>query len=231
MHCRIIIIKSLKRGLNYNIELIHLQFKEIRMRSLIFLLFLGLFHNVNGQDTLLLMNGKQFVGSAIDTSDIQIKFNLDKKAGKVKLKKFYRDQVFSIRYANANEKIFFYPEIYYVDDYTVENMRAVVCGKKDARYGFKTKWILPVGFAACAASTILMKNSVFVLLLPVVYTGIVQIPIVKIQKPSITNETFIGNEFYKEGYNKSARSKRTRHALISGVVGVLTGILVYEAIK
>lgn len=201
------------------------------MRIRVLLLFLGLSCYVNGQDTLLLMNGKQFIGTPLDTSDIQIQFNVDKKTGKVKLKKVYRDQVFSIIYNGASEKVFFYPQMYYVDEYSVANMRSVVWGKRDARYGYKTKWVIPVGILACATSTILMKNSVFVLLLPIAYTGIVQIPIVKIQKPSISNDAFIGNDFYREGYNRTARSKRTKQALFSGVVGVLAGVLAYEISK
>lgn len=231
MDCRIIIIKSIKNKQGFYCELIHLHFKETIMRILLFLLLFITTQYALSQDTLLLMNGKQFVGSAVDTSDIQIKFNINKTSNKIKLKKVYRDQVFSISYKDGMEKVFFYPDMFFVDDYTVANMRSVVIGKRDARNAFKTKWVIPVGFAACAASAFLMKSSFFVVLLPIAYTGIVQIPIVKIQKPSISSTAFIGNEFYVEGYNKSARAKRTKHALLSSISGVLAGVLLYELTK
>ena len=59
----------------------------------------------------------------------------------------------------------------------------------------------------------------------------VQIPIVKIQHETISNPDFVGNEFYAGGYDRSARMKRTTHALISGFVGLAAGILLYDVTK
>jgi hypothetical protein len=59
----------------------------------------------------------------------------------------------------------------------------------------------------------------------------VQIPFVKVQPKSISNPGFIGNEFYKSGYNQKARMKRTRDAIISGFAGLIAGIVIYDVTK
>jgi hypothetical protein len=174
-----------------------------------------------------LLNGKQFRGNSIDTTGLKVLFEINKSAEKSKLKSFYRDELFSLT-SNGNENVFFVSDPFYPEDYSVPDMRMVVYGKSDARYHYKTKWVIPTGLLVGAASAFLMEGSVFILLVPIAYTGIVQIPIVKIQKKSIASPAFIGNEYYKEGYNRSARSKRTMHALISSFAGIITGMLIYE---
>ena len=184
----------------------------------------------NAQEEILLMNGKHFKGMGLDTARVKVIFNKINANNKVKTKSFYRDEVFSINY-DLQEKVFFSPDVYYFEEYTIDNMRMVVNGRKDALYQFKTKWVLPVGFAVGAASAIFMKGSIFTLLVPIAYTGVVQIPLIKIQKESISSPDFIGNGFYAEGYNRTARMKRTKHALLSSAVGVLSGLIVYEIAK
>lgn len=183
------------------------------------------------EEEILLMNGKRFMGTAIDTAGYKIIFDAYKGVNRKKTKSYYRDEVFSISYLNIEEKVFFYPNPFFYDEYSIENMRYVVYGRRDAREQFKTRWVLPVGFVVGAASALLTDGSVFVLLVPVVYTGIVQIPLVKIQKESIASPDFVGNGFYAEGYDKSARIKRSKHALMSSVSGLLAGLLVNELIK
>lgn len=182
---------------------------------------------IKAQEEILLLNGKQFSGHAIDTTGLKIIFEKTKSNNKLKTKSFYRDEVFSITY-DEEEKVFFYPDLFFDDEYTVDNTRMLVNGRRDARYKYKTKWVIPTGIVVGAASAILMKGSVFSLLVPIVYTGIVQIPIVKVQEKSIASNAFIGNEFYKEGYNREARSKRTKQSLIWSFSGVLAGLLVYQ---
>lgn len=200
------------------------------MRFFFFFLFMWIALLSNSQEEILLMNGKNFKGMAIDTAGVKVIFNIIKDNNKIKTKSFYRDEVFSINF-DLQEKVFFYPDLYYFEEYTIDNMRMLVNGRKDALYQFKTKWVLPVGFAVGAASAILMEGSIFTLLVPIAYTGIVQIPLIKIQKESISSPDFIGNGFYAEGYNRTARMKRTKHALLSSVVGVLSGLLVYELVQ
>jgi hypothetical protein len=201
------------------------------MRLLIIVIFSLSALVVKSQDRILLMNGKQFYGVSLDTSGVKIQFNIEKKQDKYKLKSVYRDEVFSIHFPDSLEKVFFYPDMYFVDEYGIDNMRMVVMGRKDARYQFKTKWVIPLGLGVSAVSAYFMKGSVYTLFIPILYTGLIQIPVVKIQKESISSPNFIGNEFYAEGYDKSARSKRTKHALFSSILGTAVGLLIYGATK
>jgi hypothetical protein len=200
------------------------------MRLLLVSLFLCSFSILNAQDEILLMNGKKFTGSSIDTTGLKVLFEINKSEKKQKMKAFYKDEVFSID-LNGTEKIFYEPSIYFEDSYSVQSMHSLVNGTSDARYHYKTKWVIPTGLVVGAGSALLMKGSIFILLVPIVYTGIVQIPIVKVQPQSISSKEFIGDEFYKEGYNHMARTKRTKHALLSSIGGVVAGILVYELTK
>ncbi len=208
-----------------------LQGKEGTMRLTLLALFLLITLLTNAQDQLLVLNGKQYDGVSLDTSGVKIQFDIAKKNGNFKSKFVYRDEVYSITYSDTTEKVFFFPDLYFIDDYTIDNMKLVVMGKKDARYNFKTKWVIPLGIGIGALSAYFMEGSIYTLFIPIAYTGLIQIPIVKIQKESISSPDFIGNEFYLEGYDRKARSKRTKHALISSVVGVAAGLLIYGATK
>jgi hypothetical protein len=182
---------------------------------------------IEAQEKIVLMNGQQFIGHAIDTTGLKIIFEKTKSNNKLKTKYFYKDEVFSINY-DGEEKVFYFPYFAFEEEYTIDNMRMIVNGRMDARYKYKTRWVIPTGIVVGAASALLMKGSVFSLLVPLVYTGLVQIPIVKIQRKSISSPEFIGNEYYNMGYNKSARSKRTIQALIWSFSGVIAGLVVYE---
>jgi hypothetical protein len=199
------------------------------MRYLLFVLLLSSSFYLKGQDTILLLSGKQFSGIAVDTSGLKINFEIIKEGKSQKQKSFYRDQVFSITYKSGYENIFYYPDMFYVNDYTVENMRFEIFGKIDGRNSYKTKWVYPVGIASGFLAGFFSKGSVVSVFIPIIYVGVVQIPIVKIQPKSISNPGFIGNEFYKTGYNQKARMKRTRDAIISGFAGLIAGILIYNA--
>lgn len=197
------------------------------MRFLLASLFICSFSLLHAQDELLLMNGKRYEGTAIDTTGLKVLFEINKSENKKKVKSYYHDEIFSIDF-NSTEKILYEPSTYFEDSYSKETMRFLVNGKSDARYHYKTKWVIPTGLVVGAGSALLMKGNIFTLLVPIVYTGIVQIPIVRVQPKSISSPEFLGNDFYKEGYNHMARTKRTKHALLSSLAGVVVGILVYE---
>jgi len=201
------------------------------MKTLLFtiLLFTGLI--TKAQDTLLLLNGKRFSGIAVDTSGFKIQFKTFRSGRKSKIKSFYRDDVFSINGDDGNEHIFYFPDMFTVNDYTVENMRFEVYGNMDARNKFRTKWVYPVGIASGFLAGFFLEGSVFSVFIVPIYLGVVQIPIVKIQPKTISKPVFFGNDFYKTGYNRSARMKRTKHAIISSFIGLIAGIGIYEITK
>ena len=201
------------------------------MRQLIIVVFLlGCLYS-KGQDSLVLLNGKQYIGTTLDTTGLKINFDVYRPGKKAKFKSFYRDQIFSIKGEFGKEHVFYYPDMYFVDEYTVDNMRFEVYGRMDGRNGFKTKWVYPVGLATGLLAGYFSKGAALSVLVPIIYIGVVQIPIVKIQHETISNPDFVGNEFYAGGYDRSARMKRTTHAIISGFVGLAAGILLYEATK
>lgn len=183
------------------------------------------------QETLILLNGKQYYGTTLDTAGLKINFNIYRPGKKGKEKSFYRDQVFSINYESGEEHVFYYPDMYFVDEYTIDNMRFEVFGRMDSRNGYKTKWVYPVGLVTGLLAGYFSKGAALSVLVPIIYVGVVQIPIVKIQHETISNPDFVGNEFYAGGYDRSARMKRTTHALISGFVGLAAGILLYDVTK
>ena len=201
------------------------------MKYFIFITLILFSFLLKGQETLLLLNGKQFSGATLDTAGLKINFNIYRPGKKVKQKSFYRDQVFSITNELGEEHVFYYPDMYFVNEYSIEDMRFDISGRIDARNEFKTKWVYPVGIASGFLAGFFSKGSALSALVPVVYIGVVQIPIVKIQHESISNPDFVGNEYYAGGYDQSARMKRTKHAIISGFAGLIAGIFIYEVTK
>jgi hypothetical protein len=201
------------------------------MRYLLIILLLLFSFYLKSQDTLLLLSGKRFHGTALDTTGLKINFNIDRPGKSSKQKSFYRDQVFSITNENGDESIYYFPDMFFVNEYTIENMRFEIFGKIDARNGYKTKWVYPVGITAGFLAGFFSKGSALSAIIPVAYIGVVQIPFVKVQPKSISNPGFIGNEFYKSGYNQKARMKRTRDAIISGFAGLIAGIVIYDVTK
>jgi len=197
------------------------------MKYLLFV-FVLLFSTVlKSQETLLLLNGKQYSGMSQDTSGLKINFEIYRLGKKAKQKSFYRDQVFSITSEKGIEHVFYYPDMYFVNEYTIDNMRFEISGRIDGR-NFHTKWVYPVGIATGFLAGFFSKGSALSVVIPIVYIGVVQIPIVKIQHKTISNPDFIGNEFYAGGYDRSARMKRTKHAIISVFAGLIAGIFLYE---
>jgi len=191
---------------------------------------LGLFSlSLKSQDTLLLLNGRQYSGVVKDTSGVTIDFNIIKSANKFKEKTFFRDQVFSITSEDGEERVYYFPEIFFEEEYSVDIMRIEISGRIDAKKGYKTNWVYPTGIVTGFLAGYFSKGSALSVIVPVAYVGIVQIPIVKVQHKTISNPDFIGNDYYLSGYNQSARMKRTKHALISGFIGLAAGILLYEA--
>lgn len=200
------------------------------MKSAFWVLGILLALNGSGQDTLTTLNGKQYAGYASDTTGVKLFFNWEKPSGKIKEKTFYRDQVFSIKHESGSEHLFYYPNLYFMDDYTIENMRLEVFGRIDGK-SYQTKWVVPVGLGSGMLAGYFLKGSGFTALFPMVYVGAVQIPIVQIQHESISNPAFFGDSFYAGGYDRSARFKRTTHALVSSFVGVIAGFALYEVTK
>jgi len=197
---------------------------------IIVVILLGSLHS-KSQDTLILLNGKQYFGATVDTAGLKINFNIYRPGKKSKLKSFYRDQVFSINSESGKENIFYYRDMYFVDEYTIDNMRFEVYGRMDGRNGYRTKWVYPVGLATGFLAGYFSNGAALSVLVPIIYIGVVQIPIVKIQHETISKPGFVGNDFYAGGYDRSARMKRTTHAIISGFVGLAAGFVLFEVTK
>ena len=80
------------------------------MKFILLLIFLISSVFLKGQDTLLLLEGKQYFGQEIDTVSYPYSMKVYKKNGDFKLKKIYPEQIFSIKFNGQTEKIYYFKD-------------------------------------------------------------------------------------------------------------------------
>lgn len=182
----------------------------------------------SGQDTLLLMNGKELAVKIMDDSGARIFFEAEKKNGRLKDFDIHKSEIFSVRKGGEEESILYVKDPDIGLELSVEDMRFYMSGQNDARYGFKTWPIAATGFAAGVGAVFYMEGGYSPFLATLIFPLGAQIPYIKIPKSSISNPKHALSEYYVEGYNKTARSKKFIHTFLATFAGVAAGSVVYE---
>ncbi|NNM94305.1 MAG: hypothetical protein HKL88_02440 [Bacteroidia bacterium] len=179
-------------------------------------------------DTIYFVNGDQIAAYVIDTSGDKITF--EKQTSK-KHKKIETDMenVFSIRYGSTGKEIMVYNyDTLIGNDYTVADARLFIAGERDAQRGYHCRGLSAAAFAIGVASGI-TGASLFVLLPPYVFTGIVNHTRVHVRHKSVTQLDNATRDPYLYGYAEVARRKRTLRTLLWGGTGVAIGFVLHFA--
>lgn len=195
----------------------------------IILLFLAITTNSFSQDSLgkfILMNGKEI--SNIKILNIGAQSISYQNLNNNKIKKIYKDNVFAVNYVNGKENVIYKRDSIF-NDLTVEQMRMLIKGFKDGREKHKNYSSYFIGFAAGVAGPIIASVS-FGTLAP--FPPAAGIFVCGITAPNMNKEPvekkYLNNEEYLMGYQKKARGKKTRHALIGALVGFATGFAILK---
>lgn len=201
------------------------------MRSLLFsllALLLGLAH-ANGQDRINLMNGQVLEGKVVGQSSLEIRYLVPKKSRLVERSE-PTSSVFSVTDSLGREKVWYFMDTLFGNDYSVAEMRWFINGERDARNGYKPWGPMIGGFVLGAGLTMALDLEVNSLLIPPVYAGLMAWPRVYVTRGSISDPNMEGDPIYATGYSAVGRPKRVLRSLLSTAVGVGTGMLMNKLV-
>ena len=196
---------------------------------LVLLAFLASALFVRGQDRILLMNGQTIDAKVIGQSTLEVRYALIKN-NKVKERAEPTEQVFSVTDSLGVEKLWYFQDSMFGNDFSVQEMRHYIRGEQDARKGYKP--IIPMigGFVAGAGLVIGLDIEFMAMLIPPVYGAAMALPRVHVTRGSITNPLMDGDNFYAYGYARAGKNKRIIRSLLSSAVGVAVGYGVNQLI-
>jgi hypothetical protein len=200
------------------------------MRSLLFTLLCLLLSAASAQDKISLMNGQEFPAKVIAQSTLEIRYLVAKKNGRLVERAEPTESVFSVTDSLGREKVWYFMDTLFGNDYTVPEMRIFMKGERDARNGYKP--IVPMlgGFLLGAGLVIGLDLEVNSLLIPPVYAAAMSWPRVNVTRGSITDPNMEGDPIYATGYSVAARPKRVIRCLLSAAAGVAVGLAVRQLI-
>jgi hypothetical protein len=195
------------------------------MRILSGLLLFFLFSVVPAlaQDTLLLINGRQLIVKSVDLKDFTIAYRtLDKN----RLRTIDPYRVFSISYADGTERVIYQSDSLDPVDFTPDQMRMFIRGEQDAdRYYRNT----PNKAAAFLIGGGASYFTIYGLVIPPLYATVVGSFSPRIEKYR-TDINLLNVSEYREGYERKARDRKIRNALIGGMAGFVTGFVVLNLV-
>ncbi|MGB3527171.1 MAG: hypothetical protein WBB32_14515 [Flavobacteriales bacterium] len=193
------------------------------MRILLFLSLMLCLATVRAQDKINLMNGQVLEGQVIGQSSLEIRYLVPHKHKRVERAE-PTSSVFSVVDSLGHEKVWYFMDTLFGNDYTIPQMRWFIKGEQDARKGYRP--ILPVlgGFVLGAGLTMALDLEVNSLLIPPIYAGAMSFPRVYVTRGSITDPNMEGDPIYATGYSAVGRPKRVVRSLLSSAVGVVVGL-------
>lgn len=195
------------------------------------ILILTALTKLNAQDTVLLMNGRILHCNVIADSGTVFQFELPKKSGKIKTHEIHKSEVFSITKRGELEQILYSPDPMIGDIYQVEEMRFYMAGENDARNNFSAWPTFFVGFALCGTIAYIGGESYFLTILPpIAYTVAQLIPRIKIREETISDISYQHNDFYADGYEPPARTRKIVRALQGAYAGAAAGLVTFMLI-
>jgi len=173
-------------------------------------------------DTVFLMSGKTLAGVVKDSTDEQLKILVPKK-GEFKADFIDLDLVYSVKYRNGTESVFYKQDTLFGNYYTPQEVKYFLQGERDAMRSFRcplwTAGSYAVGFAGGYYG-----GFIFTFLTPFAYAGATTFFRVKIRPGTVSNPDFLKYDTYLLGYEKEARKRRIFRSLIWGGIGMASGI-------
>ncbi|CAG5078667.1 hypothetical protein [Parvicella tangerina] len=215
-----------------------------RINFLITLLALLMVLPSMAQDKIQLMNGKVLRGKLGAETEDYFKFDYYKKGGKVKSMELVKYRIFSHTNSAGEETILYKRDTLMGNFYSKNEMKMFVFGERDAYNNYKSNgWLVTgigLGFTSVLMDTYDFEPnggffkrtpSIFPIAVPLVVTigaGVIK---PKVRKEFAADVSFLSSEYYIEGFQKIAKVKKLKSALLGSVIGVGSGFLVYALAK
>ncbi|MFO7880113.1 MAG: hypothetical protein ACQES0_07140 [Bacteroidota bacterium] len=197
----------------------------MKNRIVFIVLLIGASFVAKAQTELKLIDGEmlKIKDYRIDTSASMFYYKLQLPSGKLKVKYEILDDVFSVTDSTGDETVLYEP--HGEDDLNVEQMRHYISGYAAATNQYNPLWSMAGGFAVGTGAMFVSKNPIFSPLIPVAYVG--SISLVKPDRNRIIfeNPDYADDEDFLYGYQRSARNKNIKYAIIGSAEGVIVGAL------
>lgn len=199
------------------------------MRVLLLVILSVFWGGAHAQDKINLMNGQVLDGKVVGQSSLEIRYLVP--SGKhMRERSEPTSGVFSVTDSTGREKVWYFMDTIFGNDYTVPQMRWFIEGERDARKGYKPWGLVLGGFALGAGLTMALDLEVNALLIPPVYAGAMALPRVYVTRGSITDPNMEGDPIYATGYSAVGRPKRVVKSLLSTAIGVAVGLAVNQLV-
>ncbi len=205
----------------------------MRISLLLFVFLFSTSLSSIAQDKILLMNGAEMECKIVADTGYVIVFDIQKKNGKIKQRMANRGEIFSYTKSGQEEVILYELDTLFGENfYAVPEMRSFIAGQYDGRNNFKAHHIGAIGMVTCGTIAYLGGEG-FITAVgpPLVYTLCQFIGKVKIRESTMTNKNYKYNDFYADGYEPPARTKKLITALWSGFAGSALGVGMYFVFK
>lgn len=192
------------------------------MRFQLLVLCLTALSCAHAQDRINLMNGQVIEGRVIGQSSLEVRYLVQRKNGPVERTE-PTSSVFSVSDSLGHERVWYFMDTLFGNDYTVAQMRWFINGERDARKGYRPWGPVLGGFALGAGLTMALDLEVNSLVIPPVYAGLMALPRVYVTLGSISDPNMEGDPIYATGYSAVGRPKRVVNSLLSTALGVAVG--------
>ena len=183
----------------------------------------------SGQDKILLMNGQTIETRVLGQSSLEIRYQVKKK-DRLLERSEPTESVFSVTDSLGRERIWYFEDTLFGNDFTVNEMRWYIKGEQDARAGYNPLWPTIGGFVGTTALVIGLDLEVMAIPIPLVYAGAMVFPRVKVTPGSLSDPLLEGDEFYAYGYARAGKGRRVIRCLLSSAAGVVVGLAVRQLI-
>lgn len=205
-------------------------------------------------DSILLLNGKSFIGEitgfGFSKADSVLNFKYANKKGKTIFQEIETRRIFSYTEDGVSRTLYI-PNEFQGDYLTVKETRDVTIGSYDARHTFKPHvafWTsFGIGLGASLWDTYLTKKeatdsslvapkepgffkgdpSIFPFITPVVLSVAWSFPSFKLKQKKMLHKNYFGNENYYRGYQRIAKQRRMLGALFGSLSGLAVGMVSY----
>jgi len=192
-----------------------------------FLLSLAVF----SQDRINLLSGSYIDCKVEEVSDSLITYTYTKKSGKEKTKFMEAYRAFSVVYAGGEEKVIYKQDTLIGNYFSSQEMRLFVYGAQDANAYYKAnKWFY-AGLVAGAAGGYASQGGFFALGIPISFGLIAYAPRIKIKPEMVRNTDLLQEPAYVMGFERVARYKRFRAALLGSIPGTIVGLGSYYIVQ
>ena len=184
-----------------------------------FILFILAVTNIQAQDTINLLNGKQIIAKSIyeEPSSTLLKYDIGFR-NKSKQKAVDLLNVYSINYFNKTNKIFYKQDSAIGYDLSIPQMNYYIMGEREAIKNCKTQWIAVGGFILGVTATHVMQF--WGVITPAVYAAAIGISNPKMHYSENINYSTSSDFNFNEGYKFKATHKKVKNALLGSIIGI-----------